>query len=481
MIAHDAKALTEVPANLVFDTAIAAYLLDPARRGYPLEELAEERGISAEAGDALATRAVLTHELAKLQRPLIVERGLQDLLDTVELPLVRVLRETEKAGIKLDTQQLETVATRIKADVAELEREIWVLADEEFMIGSPQQLGQILFEKLGLSRKRRGKTGYSTDNRVLEAIRDEHEIVPKIIRYRELSKLAQTYLDALPNWIGDDGRLHTTFDQTTAATGRLSSINPNLQNIPIRTETGREIRACFIPEPGNVLLAVDYGQVELRVLAHIANEPVLKDIFRRGEDVHTETASAVFELPAEQLDVAMRSKAKMVNYGIVYGLSAYGLADRLKIPQKEAEDFINTYLDRFPAVAQFMKDAITQAVEHGYVSHAVRPPPADPRGAREQLERAQAGRAPRGQQHHPGHRRGHHQDRDGPLPRLARRGRPADPLHPPDPRRAPVRGPAGGDGAGDRDRHARDGRRDRDGPAARRWTRASGRNWLAAK
>jgi DNA polymerase-1 len=368
VIAHDAKALTEVPSHLIFDTAIAAYLLDPARRGYPLEELTEERGISAEAGDELATRAVLTHELAKLQRPQIAERGLQELLDTVELPLVRVLRETEKAGIKLDTKQLETVATRIKAQVVELEREIWALADEEFMIGSPQQLGHILFEKLGLSRKRRGKTGFSTDNRVLEAIKDEHEIVAKIIRYRELSKLAQTYLDALPNWIGDDGRLHTTFEQTTAATGRLSSINPNLQNIPIRTETGREIRACFIPEPGNVLLAVDYSQVELRVLAHVADEPVLKDIFRRGEDVHTETASAVFELPAEQLDVGMRSKAKMVNYGIVYGLSAYGLADRLKIPQEEAQDFIDRYLERFPKVAQFMKDSITQAVEHGYVS-----------------------------------------------------------------------------------------------------------------
>jgi len=236
------------------------------------------------------------------------------------------------------------------------------------MLGSPQQLQAILFDKLGLPRKKRGKTGFSTDNQVLESIRDSHPIIPLIIKYRELSKLAQTYLDALPNWIGEDGRLHTTFEQTTAATGRLSSINPNLQNIPIRTETGREIRACFIPEPGNVLLAVDYSQVELRVLAHVANEPVLKDIFRRGEDVHTETASAVFELPAEQLDVAMRSKAKMVNYGIVYGLSAYGLSERLRIPREEAEDFINRYLERFPAVAQFMKDSITQAVEHGYVS-----------------------------------------------------------------------------------------------------------------
>jgi DNA polymerase-1 len=368
VIAHDAKALGDVPPNLVFDTAIGGYLLDPARRGYPLDELAEERGIAADAGDELATTAVLIHELAKRQRPQIAERGLTDLMNDIELPLVHVLRETEKAGIKLDTKQLETVATRIKADVLRLEREIWEMAGEEFMIGSPQQLGVVLFEKLKLSRKRRGKTGYSTDARVLQAIRDEHPIIPKIERYRELSKLAQTYLDALPNWIGDDGRLHTTFEQTTASTGRLSSINPNLQNIPIRTETGREIRACFVAEPGLRLLSVDYSQVELRVLAHIAGEQVLKDIFARGEDVHTETASAVFELPPEQLDVGMRSKAKMVNYGIVYGLSAYGLSDRLRIPQEEAQEFIDRYLERFPAVAQFMKDAVTQAEQHGYVS-----------------------------------------------------------------------------------------------------------------
>jgi DNA polymerase-1 len=368
VIAHDAKALGDVPPNLVFDTAIGGYLLDPARRGYPLDELAEERGIAADAGDDLATTAVLIHELAKRQRPQIQERGLTDLLNDIELPLVHVLRETEKAGIRLDTRKLETVATRIKADVLTLEREIWDLAGEEFMIGSPQQLGAVLFDKLKLSRKRRGKTGYSTDARVLQAIRDEHEIIPKIERYRELSKLAQTYLDALPNWIGDDGRLHTTFEQTTASTGRLSSINPNLQNIPIRTETGREIRACFVAEPGQRLLSVDYSQVELRVLAHIAGEQVLKDIFARGEDVHTETASAVFELPPEQLDVGMRSKAKMVNYGIVYGLSAYGLSDRLRIPQEEAQEFIDRYLERFPAVAQFMKDAVTQAEQHGYVS-----------------------------------------------------------------------------------------------------------------
>ena len=368
VVAHDAKALGDVPATLAFDTEVAAYLLDPARRGYPLDELCEERGLAVEADDPQAARAVLVHALAEQQAAQLHERGLMDLMTEIELPLVHVLRETERIGIKLDTVRLEESATRIRRDADQLEREIWELAGEEFVIGSPQQLGHILFEKLELSRKRRGKTGFSTDARVLQAIRGEHEIIPKIERFRELSKLAQTYLDALPAWIGEDGRLHTTFNQVTAATGRLSSINPNLQNIPVRTETGREIRACFVAEPGNVLISVDYGQVELRVLAHIAGEQVLKDIFLRGEDVHTETAAAVFDTAPDQLTVGMRSKAKMVNYGIVYGLSAYGLADRLQIEQEEAQEFIDRYLERFPAVAQFMEDAVTQAEEHGYVS-----------------------------------------------------------------------------------------------------------------
>ena len=368
-LAHDAKALLAVPENLVFDTEVAAYLLDPARRGYPLEELCEERGMAVDAEDEQARRAVLVHALAERQREQIRERGLDGLLTGIELPLVKVLRAMEEAGIKLDTARLAEVAGRIRTDCSTLEREIWGLAGEEFVIGSPQQLGSVLFDKLGLSKKRRGKTGFSTDARVLQAIRDEHEIIPKIERFRELSKLEQTYLTALPEHISSGtGRLHTTFQQTATATGRLSSINPNLQNIPIRTETGREIRACFVAEPGNHLLSVDYGQVELRVLAHIAGEDVLRDIFHRGGDVHTETASKVFDVPPEQLDVGMRSKAKMVNYGIVYGLSAFGLSDRLGIPQEEAQEFIDRYLERFPAVAQFMKDAVTQAEEHGYVS-----------------------------------------------------------------------------------------------------------------
>ena len=360
VIAHDAKALTDVPQNLVFDTAVAGYLLDPARRGYPLDELAEERGIAADAGDELATTAVLIHELApSSQRPQIArarpdrpaERRSSSRSSTS-------CSETEKVGIKLDTKQLETVATRIKADVIELEREIWELAGEEFVIGSPQQLGVILFEKLGLSRKRRGKTGFSTDARVLQAIRDEHEIIPKIERYRELSKLAQTYLDALPEL---DRRRRPPAHHVRADDRRH---RPPVQHQPEPPEHPDPHRDR--PRDPRLLrrrarqraARVDYSQVELRVLAHIANEQVLRDIFPRGEDVHTETASAVFELPPEQLDVGMRSKAKMVNYGIVYGLSAYGLADRLRIAQEEAQEFIDRYLERFPAVAQFMKDAV---------------------------------------------------------------------------------------------------------------------------
>jgi DNA polymerase-1 len=369
VVAHDAKALLAVPRTLAFDTEVAAYLLDPARRGYPLHELCEERGMAVEASDDVAGEAALTLQLASRQRAQLEERGLMPLLTDVELPLVRVLRFMEEAGIKLDTGRLATVARRINEQCVTLEREIWDLAGEEFVIGSPQQLGAILFDKLKLSRKRRGKTGYSTDARVLQAIRDEHEIIPRIERFRELSKLAQTYLEALPAHIDTrTGRLHTTFQQTATTTGRLSSINPNLQNIPIRTEAGREIRACFIAEPGNALLSVDYEQVELRVLAHIAGEDVLRDIFKRGGDVHSETASKVFALPPEQLDVGMRSKAKMVNYGIVYGLSAYGLSDRLGIAQEEAQEFIDRYLERFPAVARFMKEAVEQAEQHGYVS-----------------------------------------------------------------------------------------------------------------
>jgi DNA polymerase-1 len=368
VIAHDAKSLGAVPDNLAHDSEVAAYLLEPARRAYPLRELTEERGLGTELEDEAAADALLLGALADWQREELRGRGLTDLLVGVELPIVRILREMELAGSKLDTGRLREISDRVKAEADELEREIFGLCGEEFMIGSPKQLEEVLFGKLGLSRKRRGKTGYSTDARVLQAIRDEHPVIPKIERWRELTKLAQTYLDALPLLIAADGRIHTTFNQTAATTGRLSSNNPNLQNIPIRTPLGREIRACFVAEPRNLLVSADYSQVELRLLAHIAGEDALKEIFRKGEDVHTATARRVFGVTPDQIDPGMRSKSKMINYGIVYGLSAWGMADRLDIPQEEAEEFIQRYMAGFPAVARWIEETITQGTEHGYVS-----------------------------------------------------------------------------------------------------------------
>jgi DNA polymerase I len=368
VVAHDAKALGLVPPGLAHDTLLGAYLLEPARRGYPFAELCEERGLVANLEDPLAAEALLLAALAAWQREQISERGLQKVMCDIELPLVSVLREMELLGVRLNMDRLGEITGRVREEIAGLERRIYELAGEEFTIGSPQQLGEILFVKLELSRKRRGKTGFSTDARVLQAIREEHEIVPEIERWRELSTLIKTYLDVLPQLLDERSRIHTTFLQAVAQTGRLSSTNPNMQNVPIRTPLGREIRGCFEAEDGNLLISVDYSQIELRVLAHVAEEPVLEEIFKRGEDVHTATASEVFAVAPEQIDPGMRAKAKMINYGIVYGLSDYGLADRLNIPLEEAKVFIDAYLERFSQVAKFMTDTIEQAKEQGHVT-----------------------------------------------------------------------------------------------------------------
>ncbi|WP_035129835.1 DNA polymerase I [Conexibacter woesei] len=368
VIAHDAKAWGVVPQNLTHDTLLAAYLLEPARRGFPFAELCEERGFKVESDQPLAAEAALLQALTGWQREQLDDRGLTGLLDEVELPLVAVLRDMEVEGVRLNKERLAEIRVRVQDEIAGLEREIFELTGEQFTIGSPQQLGVVLFEKLGLSRKRRGKTGFSTDARVLQAIRDEHPVVPKIERWRELNQLMKTYLDVLPQVADEESRIHTTFVQAAATTGRLASTNPNLQNVPVRTELGREIRGCFEAAPGNVLISADYSQVELRVMAFIADEPVLKDIFVRGEDVHTATASQVFGRPAEELTPMDRSKAKMINYGIVYGLSDYGLADRLNIPREEAKAFIDAYLERFGRVAAFMATTIEEAKERGFVT-----------------------------------------------------------------------------------------------------------------
>ena len=368
VVAHDAKALGTVPPSLAHDTLLGAYLLEPARRGYPFAELCEERGMVSDEKDPVAAEAILLGALAAWQREQITERGLEDLMREIELPLVAVLREMEQLGVRLNLERLGEITGRVRTEIDGLERDIFALADEEFLISSPQQLGEILFEKLGLSRKRRGKTGFSTDARVLQAIRTEHEIVPKIERWRELSTLIKTYLDVLPQLVDERSRIHTTFLQAVAQTGRLSSTNPNMQNVPIRTALGREIRGCFEAEEGMALISADYSQIELRVLAHAAGEDVLMEIFTRGEDVHTATASRVFGVEAKDIDPGMRSKAKMINYGIVYGLSDFGLADRLNIPRAEAKEFIDAYLERFPAVARFMAETIERAKEAGDVT-----------------------------------------------------------------------------------------------------------------
>jgi len=367
VVAHDAKALGLVPPGLVHDTLLGAYLLEPARRGYPFDELCEERGLAADVEDPVAAQALLLGALATWQREQIAERELQPVMGDIELPLVSVLREMELLGVRLNVERLREITERVYEEIAALEARIFALAEEEFTIGSPQQLGEILFVKLGLSRKRRGKTGFSTDARVLQAIREEHEIVPCIERWRELSTLIKTYLDVLPQMVDERSRIHTTFLQAGAQTGRLASTNPNMQNVPIRTPLGREIRGCFEAEQGRVLISADYSQIELRVLAHAAEEPVLVEIFERGEDVHTATASEVFGVTADQIDPGMRSKAKMINYGIVYGLSDFGLADRLNIPREEAKAFIDAYLARFSRVARFIEETIEQAKQEGHV------------------------------------------------------------------------------------------------------------------
>ncbi|MGE0067350.1 MAG: DNA polymerase I, partial [Solirubrobacterales bacterium] len=385
-----AAAREGVELSLDHDTMVAAYLLEPQRRTYDLVELAADAGIglaegaAAKAGDddgqlALgeeveagldpAEEARLVFALAEVQRPRIEEFGLESLLREVELPLIHVLAAMERAGLKLDAERLAEVGAGFGERIERLQKEIYELAGEEFTIGSPQQVGRILFEKLELTRKRRGKTGFSTDARVLAQIRDEHPIVEKIESWRELTKLKNTYLDSLPDLIDPEtGRIHTTFNQAATTTGRLSSTNPNLQNIPIRTEIGRPVRACFVAEAGSQLLSADYSQVELRVLAHVADEGVLKDVFHKGEDVHAATAAEVFEISREEVDVGQRSKAKMVNFGIVYGLTGFGLADRLNIPRKEGEEFVARYLERFPAVRSFREQIVEKAQEDGYVT-----------------------------------------------------------------------------------------------------------------
>lgn len=372
---HDAKPL-RLGVPVADDTLLAAYLVDPGRSGYDLDDLAAEHGIelvpdppAEESTAALVRRAQTALLLAAPLREKVRERGSERLYDEIELPLTVVLAAMEDAGVRIDTYRMGEITARLADRVEELDAKAQKLAGEPFLLGSSQQVARILFEVLGLQPGRKGKTGYSTDSRVLRSLRSEHAIVPVLEEWRELSKLVNTYLGPLPELIDErDGRLHTTFNQAVAATGRLSTTNPNLQSIPIRTGLGREIRSAFVAQEGTRLLSADYSQVELRILAHISGEPVLKEAFARGEDIHTATAAEVLGKERATLTKEERNVAKMVNFGIIYGISSFGLSENLEIPRDEAQTYIDTYLARFPQVQELIARTVAQAAADGYVT-----------------------------------------------------------------------------------------------------------------
>jgi DNA polymerase-1 len=380
LVAHDFKSLPRevyrAGIEPTEDTLLMAYLIEPARADYALDELAAEYGIVLQPDPAAEeeTAALIRHAGAalRLTEPLkgrIVERGLEPLYREIELPLVGVLAAMEDAGVRIDTYRMGEITARLADRVEELETKAHELAGEEFMLGSTQQVARILFENLELTAGRKGKTGYSTDTRVLRSIRGEHPIVEVIEEWREYSKLLNTYLGPLPELISEeDGRLHTTFNQAVASTGRLSTTNPNLQSIPIRTELGREIRSAFVADQGFRLLSADYSQVELRILAHVSGEPKLREAFARGEDIHAATAAEVLGKDPATLTKGERSVAKMVNFGIIYGISAFGLSENLEIPREEAQAYIDAYLARFPLVQDFIQRTIERSERDGYAT-----------------------------------------------------------------------------------------------------------------
>lgn len=378
LVCHDFKSLRSLHEHIGragHDTHVAAYLLSPGRRDYLLKDLARDAGIplprraeDGGSGEAAIDAALVLRVAAEQERELR-QKDMWELFRDMELPLTRVLIDMERAGMYLDRYRLSEITGKVQDQIEELETLIFELAGEEFNLGSPQQLGRILFDRIGLPRQRRTKTGYSTDAKTLEALRNRHPIVAHVLSHRELSRLMSTYLLALPEAVDPaTGRLHTTFNQTVAATGRLSSSEPNLQSIPVRTALGAQIRRCFAAGPGNLLVVADYSQIDLRVMAHLSEEPTLLEAFRRGEDIHSRTAAEVFGLPPEGVDATHRRYAKAVNFGIMYGMSAFGLSQNLGIELDEAAAYIARYFERMPKVKVFIEDTIESARRRGYVA-----------------------------------------------------------------------------------------------------------------
>ncbi len=352
------------------DTMLAAFLADSSRTDYSLEKTVA-RKLGAQLGDDLGRAADLVRALAETLAPEIERFELEEVYRGIEMPLAPILAAMEEAGVLVDPKVLAGLSDELARDILALDQEIHELAGgHAFNIASTKQLADVLFDDMGLpAPPRRGKTkARSTAADVLEGLAADYPIARKILDYRELTKLKSTYIDALPHQINAaDGRIHTTFNPTGSATGRLSSSDPNLQNIPIRTETGRRIRGAFIAPKGSLLLGADYSQIELRVLAHVSGDKTLLEAFGKGEDIHTRTAAEVFGVPPMMVGPEERRRAKAVNFGIVYGLSPFGLSNQLGIPQKEAKAYIDAYLELYSGVKKYMDSTIRQARKDGYV------------------------------------------------------------------------------------------------------------------
>lgn len=380
-VCHDGKQLIWLAhragikvQGLAFDTMVASYVVNPANSNQDLEAVALEHLNKvlpkADQASGWCARADVIWELKSSLSEKLHEQAMDELFYQVEMPLVTVLAELEITGVRVNGEQLGEMGQKLGESIEVLTKDIYTLAGEEFNINSTKQLGQILFEKLHLPVIKKTKTGYSTDASVLEELAEQHEAVKKILEYRQLVKLKSTYVDGLRALINPEtGRIHTTFNQTVTATGRLSSTEPNLQNIPIRMEEGRKIRKVFgASEETNVILAADYSQIELRILAHMSEDASLQEAFLEEQDIHIRTASEVFGVPMDQVTREMRSRAKAVNFGIVYGISDYGLSQDLKITRKEAKTYIDSYFARYPGVKRYIDTVIQKARETGYVT-----------------------------------------------------------------------------------------------------------------
>ncbi len=370
---YNLMCLSEKEFNLAFDTAIAKYVLEPSASDYSLKRIASEDFFVKIETDNLPKRAstefAIINELMIKQKEDIKEQGLEGLLYDVELPLIEIMASMEYKGMSLDIDYLKKLGDELLKRENELTTNIHMLAGENFNINSPVQLGMILFEKLGLEPAKKTKRGYATGAEVLEKLKDKHPIIPLILEYRKLTKLTSTYIDGLLQVISDDGKVHASFNQTVTTTGRISSSNPNMQNIPVRDELGKKIRGAFVPSSNEyVFVGADYSQIELRVLAHMSGDEALIKAFNENQDIHKATAARVMGIPAEEVTSAQRSSAKAINFGVIYGMSSFGLSLELDITRKEAQNYIDDYFKKHEAVKKFMDAQIAFCKEKGYVN-----------------------------------------------------------------------------------------------------------------